>query len=115
MVQMTVDFPETMAARIQPLGFWLPVILELSFVGCKTLATATAAEVIEFLSSNPKPEQVLSFHVSDRAQVRLQRLLALNQAGLLGEDEQLELDELQKIEHILVMLKARLVKQEKRF
>jgi hypothetical protein len=54
----------------------------------------------------------LTFHVSERAQARLQRLLALNEAGLLGEDEQRELDELEQIEHIMVMLKAQLGKQE---
>lgn len=112
MVQMTVRLPAEIAERIQPLGFWLPVILELSFVGFKTLATATATEVIEFLSSAPKPQDVLTFHVSERAQARLQRLLALNEAGLLGEDEQRELDELEQIEHIMVMLKAQLGKQE---
>ena len=113
MVQMTIHLPTTIAERIQPLSLWLPTILELSFVGFKTLATITATEVIEFLSSNPKPVEVLNFHVSERAQARLQRLLTLNQVGLLGEDEQCELDELQKIEHIIVMLKARLFKQEK--
>lgn len=113
MVQVTVQLPAGIAERIQPLNLWLPVILELSFVGFKTLATAIATEVIEFLSSNPKPVDILNFHVSDRAQSRLQRLLTLNQAGLLGEDEQRELEELQKIEHIIVMLKARLIKQEK--
>jgi hypothetical protein len=34
--------------------------------------------------------------------------VALNAAGLLGEEEQQELDELQQIEHIIIMLKAHL-------
>jgi len=38
----------------------------------------------------------------------VQRLLALNAAGQLGEAEQRELDELAHIEHIIVMLKAQL-------
>jgi predicted amidohydrolase len=115
MVQMMVQLPAGIAKRIQPLSFWLPAILEISFVGFKTLATATATEVIEFLSANPKPADVLNFYISERAQTRLQRLLALNQAGLLGENEQRELNELQQLEHIIVMLKARLIKQEKAF
>jgi hypothetical protein len=40
-------------------------------------------------------------------QGRLRRLLALNEAGLLGEEGSLELDELGKLEHILILLKAR--------
>jgi hypothetical protein len=49
--------------------------------------------------------------VSEQAQARLQRLLALNAGGMLGEEEQLELDELQRIEHVLVMLKAQVAQQ----
>jgi hypothetical protein len=48
------------------------------------------------------------FHISEEAQLRLRRLLALNSEGLLGEEEQRELEELGQLEHILIMLKARL-------
>jgi hypothetical protein len=111
MTQLTMQVPDELAKRIQPIRSWLPTILELSLVGFKTLATATAAEVVQFFSSNPSPQEVLNYHVSERAQARLRRLLALNSAGLLGETEQLELDEIQQIEHTLIMLKAQLAKQ----
>jgi hypothetical protein len=77
-------------------------------VGCKTVAAATATEVIEFLSHNPTRDDVLAYHASERSQGRLQRLLTLNAVGQLSEEEQRELDELQQIEHIIVMLKAQL-------
>src|SRR2546428_8083821 len=108
MVQMTLNISYALAERLQPLGAWLPTVLELTLVGCKTVAAATATEVLEFLAQGPTPEEVLAYHASARAQGRLRRLLALNAAGLLGEDEQQELDELQQIEHIIVMLQARL-------
>ena len=108
MVQMTLTISDELAERLQPLGAWLPTVLELTLVGCKTVAAATATEVLEFLAQGPTPEEVLAYHASERAQQRLQRLLALNTAGLLGEDEQQELDELQQIEHILIMLTAQL-------
>lgn len=106
MVQMTVELPEDLAERIQPLKGWLPTLLELSLVGYQTEAVATATEVIEFLATEPSPVDILNYHVSERGQQRLERLLALNTAGLLGEPEQRELDELERIEHIVVMLKA---------
>ena len=109
MVQMTLNISDSLAERLQPHGAWLPTVLELTLVGCKTVAAATATEVLEFLAQNPTPEEVLAYHASERAQSRLQRLLALNTAGLLGEEEQQELDELQQIEHIIIMLKAQLV------
>ena len=108
MVQMTFTVSDGLAERLQPLGAWLPTVLELTLVGCKTVAAATATEVLEFLAQGPTAEEVLAYHASERAQHRLQRLLALNAAGLLGEEEQQELDELQQIEHIIIMLKAQL-------
>jgi hypothetical protein len=111
MVQMTMQVSEELATRLQPIGQWLPTVLELTLVGYKTLATATATEVIEFLSTAPTPQGVLNYHVSKQAQARLQRLLALSAAGMLGEAEQQELDELQRIEHIMIMLKAQVAGQ----
>jgi len=111
MVQMTMQVSEELAERLRPIGSWLPTVLELSLVGFKTVAAATATEVVQFLSQDPTPQEVLAYHVSKRAQARLQRLLALNAAGMSGEDEQLELDELQRIEHILIMLKAQIARQ----
>jgi hypothetical protein len=111
MVQMTMQVPDELAERILPMSDWLPAIIELSLIGFKTLATATAAEVIEFLSKNPSPEEVCDYHVSDTAQTRLQRLLVLNETGFLSEAEQLEMDELQRLEHVMIMLKARIAKQ----
>ena len=108
MVHMTLTVSEQLAERLQPLGAWLPTVLELTLVGCKTVAAATATEVIEFLSHDPTPADVIAYHASERSQTRLQRLLALNAAGQLGEAEQQELDELQHFEHIIVMLKAQL-------
>jgi hypothetical protein len=113
MVQMTMQVSDKLAQRIRPIGNWLPTIIELGLVGFKTLATATAAEVIEFLIQNPSSQQVATYHVSEQAQARLQRLLTLNQAGLLSEAEQLELDELEQIEHIIIMLKSQIAQVAK--
>lgn len=111
MIQMTVQVPEELAKRLQPIQVWLPAILELSIVGFKTLATETATEIIQLFAANPTPQEVLDYHVCERAQARLRRLLALNSAGLLGEEEQQELDELQKIEHTIIKLKTQLAQQ----
>jgi len=110
MVEMTLKVPEELAARMQPMGSWLPSVLELGLLGCRTIAAATVVELMELLARNPKPQQVLDFHVSEATQERSRRLLALNEAGLLGEEEQRELDELDQLEHVVVMLKARVAR-----
>lgn len=106
MVQMTMQVSNDLAKRLQPIRDWLPTIIELGLVGFKTPATETAAELILFLSKNPSPQEVFDYSISRRAQERLRRLLVLNKEGMLGEMEQLELDELQQIEHIMIMLKT---------
>lgn len=109
---IALKIPDELAKRIEPMSEWLPSIIELSLIRFKTLATITASEVIDFLLQNPSPLQVLNYHVSDEAQGRLQRLLTLNSAGQLSEDELAELDELQRLEHVIVMLKARIMQEQ---
>ena len=109
MTQVTLQLPDEMAAQILPMQRWLPTLLALSLAGFRTPASRTVAEVTEFLMQAPTSEQVLAFHISDDAQARLQRLLTLNQAGLLGVEEESELEELEKLEAIIVALKASLL------
>lgn len=111
MVQMTLQLPDDLAVEMQGLDRWLPAILKLSLLGLRTKASATAAELLEFLRRNPTPKQFLHYHVSDRAQLRLRRLLALNESGMLAEEEQVELDELERLEHLVIRLKAQVAKQ----
>jgi hypothetical protein len=108
---MTLQVPDRLAERLRPLSPWLPTVLELSLVGFKTRAVQTASELIAFLSAGPSPQEVAACTVSDKAQQRLRRLLALNEAGLLSEEEQTELDEIEQIEHIMLMLKVDARKQ----
>ncbi len=106
MVEMTMRVPDILAPKLQRMTAWLPTVLELSLTGFKTPTAQTVAEVIGFLSEGPAPEQVVEYSVSARAQERLRRLLALNQAGLLSIEEQSELEEIEELDHLLVLLKA---------
>lgn len=108
---MTVQLPDDLAVKIQPLGRWLPAILKLKLLGFKTMATVSATELLEFLLHNPTPQEFINFHVSEQEQARSRRLLALNASGLLSEAEQAELDELGRLEHLVIMLKAAIAQQ----
>lgn len=111
MAEVTLPIPDDLAERIRGMEEWMPTVLELGLSGFRTPAAETASEVIQFLSTNPSHQDVRDFHVSDRAQNQLQRLLALNQAGMLSEQEHSELNELQMIEHIVILLKARVAEK----
>ncbi len=106
MIEVTVRVPDNLAPKLRRMTDWLPIVLELSLVGFRTPAAQTAAEVIGFLSEGPAPIQVAGYAVSERAQQRLQRLLTLNEAGLLSPEEHTELDEIEQIEHFVILLKA---------
>ncbi len=108
MTQVTIQLPDDLAEKVQSLDKWLPSILEISLLGLRTEAAATAADLIEFLRGNPSPQEVLDYHVSEERQTRLERLLALNGMGLLSRKEKQELEELEEIENVFVMLKAEL-------
>ncbi len=111
MVQITMQLPDQLAGQLLPARRWLAAVLELSLARLKTPAAETSSEIIDFLLANPTQHEVSAYHASDRAQRRLQRLLALNEASLLSEAEQAELSELERIEHILIMLKAQVAVQ----
>lgn len=107
MFEVTVKVPDRLAQRVRPMSPWLSTVLELSLAGFKTEAMQTVSEIIAFLSTGPLPDKVATYTISERAQQRLRRLLTLNEAGLLSLEEQAELNEIEQIEHIMIMLKTR--------
>ena len=114
MAELRVEVSNELAARVQPFSRWLPTIIELGLINFKTEAVLVATEIKEFLEKNPSPQKVLKFHVSDKAQERMKRLLALNELGVLSELENCELDELERIEHIMIMFKTGIAKELKK-
>ena len=106
MVELKMQVSDQLAQRLRPMSPWLPAVLELSLIGFKTPAVQTASESVAFLSTGPSPVEIAAFKVSEIAQQRARRLLALNEAGLLALEEQAELDEIGQIEHIMILLKT---------
>jgi len=111
-IKSVYALPDELAKRVEPFGRWLPTIIEISLLKLKTSAAETASEVIEFLATSPSVQDVHAYQVSPRAHARMQRLLDLNRAGLLGEVEAAELDELIKLEQLIISLKADLLTEE---
>lgn len=62
-------------------------------------------EVYKFLVSAPTPQQIIAFHASDTTQERVRELLAANRENRLSTEEQLELDEFERVNHFVSMLK----------
>lgn len=70
-----------------------------------TVTSPVYAEFFEFLVSSPTPEQIVAFHASEATQERARELLAANRENRLTPDEQAELDEFERVSHLVRMLK----------
>ena len=62
-------------------------------------------EVYRFLVSAPTPEQIIAFRPSESTQERVRQLLAANKTNRLTSEEQVELDEFERVNHFMSMLK----------
>jgi len=125
MVELTVQLPEDVAARLAPIHERLPVLLRqiAQSVPQDRLAESSTrpatdfpvyAEVLDFLVTSPTPEAIVDFKVSASIQARLRELLEKNQEDVLSEEEQAELDAYEQIDHLVTLLKARAHSQIRR-
>lgn len=116
MAQLTIQVPDELAHRLEPILHRLPELLSqlLETNTSKTLALndsldtpPTYLEVLDFLIKQPTPEQIAKFKVSPQAQTRLQSLLEKNRSGTINEAENNELDIYEQLDQLMILLKAR--------
>lgn len=69
------------------------------------------AEVYEFLVSQPTPEAIIAFHASEATQQRVRDLLDANRESGLSPEQAAELDEFERVNHFVAMLKIYARKQ----
>lgn len=120
MAQLTIQVPDELAQRLEPLQSRLPelfwLLLDIGGEQKKEqpkLNTQTVEipevyqEVLDFLIKRPTPEEIITFQVSARAQIHLQELLEKNRSGSLSQMELAQLDVYEQLEHLMILLKAR--------
>lgn len=119
MAELTIQIPDELAQRLEPLQNRLPELLwrlldvaSLPRVQPTVLAENTDIpsiyqEVLDFLIKRPTPEEIITFKVSPQAQMRLQALLEKNRSATLSSMELAELDVYEQLEHMMILLKAR--------
>ena len=110
MASITVELPEAVAKKVQMLKPWMPTILELNLLRLQTQAWETANEITKFLLSNPSPNEVANFYVSQAAQERLEYLADANREGAMTAAERTEAEERLRIDHIGTTLKIKATK-----
>jgi hypothetical protein len=64
-------------------------------------------EIIDFITSAPQPEQIVSYKPSLAAQKRIEELLYRKQNSQLSASETHELEQFVMVEHLMRLAKAR--------
>lgn len=105
MPKITLEVPEELAEQLATVGDRLPELLRLSLQQ-PALPAHIYRYILNFIASNPTPEQIAAFRPTPEMIERLQTLLFRSKAGSLTPTEQAELDEYERIEHLVIMLKA---------
>lgn len=113
MAKITLDIPDELIDRLaelgQPITEWLPQQLP-SLLTQSTQPAVLPAHIyryiLDFIASGPTPQQTLDFRPTPAMQDRLRSLVDRACFGDLTPLEQAELEEYERIEHIIIMLKA---------
>ena len=105
MATITLEIPDELADELGQLQDRLPELLALS-LRQPALPAATYHYILDFLASNPTPAQIAAFGPTPEMRERLATLLERNEAALLTASEQAELDDYERIEHLMILIKA---------
>jgi hypothetical protein len=65
-------------------------------------------EIAALFASDPRPQQILAFRPSESAVQRASELLELNRHGRLGQEQREELDDFERAELLMRLVKAKL-------
>lgn len=116
MTTITLEIPDELAAQVVALGGRLPDLLakvlksEPSVKNRQCNETKSSAplyrEITDFLATNPLPDQIAVFKISEVAQERLADLLDKNREEGLTSDETTELDAYLQARDLMILLKA---------
>ena len=69
-------------------------------------------DLLDLLAESADAQRVLAFRLSNEKQTRLDALLEKNREGTLTAEEVAELDTYERFEHLVRLLKARVLQQQ---
>lgn len=113
MTAVTLELPDELVHRLEPVVDQLPQILTLGLRALQANAQPGfpgAADVFEFLAGLPTPEEILALQPAEALQTRVNALVEKNQIEGLTAAEEQEWQQYEYLEHLIrvAKLKARL-------
>ena len=105
MSTILMEVPEELSDLLAQYGDRLPELLaEISQQ--PALPAQTYRYVLDFLANNPSADEIASFSPTPEMAERLRTLVARERAGDITAREKSELDEYERLEHLMVMIKG---------
>lgn len=113
MAKITLEIPDDLSEQLTKAGEnpsdWLsqrlPELIAL-ILQQPALPAHIYHYILDFIANNPLPQQIADFRPTPEMQERLQTLLSRSHASTLTPIEQAELDEYERIEHLIILLKS---------
>ncbi|MDC0831790.1 hypothetical protein POG22_02035 [Geitlerinema sp. CS-897] len=94
-----------MQKKITEVGDRLPELIALSLQK-PPIPARVYRYILDFLASQPTPEEIAAFRPTLEMQERLKILLECERSGEMTATEKQELDEYERIEHLVILLKS---------
>ena len=114
MVEIMVEVPDNLAARLARVKDQLPEILELMTSEGLPLSAQVYDEVLEFLASNPAPHEIVAFRLSLDSQDQINQLQDRHNEGTITAFEKAELQRLLKVENLMRAIKLQALEESNR-
>lgn len=105
MSTITIEVPDELSDLVAEAGDRLPELLAQS-LRQPPLPAHVYRYVLDFLASSPSAEQVASFAPKPEMTERLRTLIAREAANDITPTERAELDEYERLEHLMVVIKT---------
>lgn len=105
MSTITIEVPDELSDLVAEAGDRLPELLARSLQQ-PALPVHVYRYVLDFLASNPSAEQVASFTPTTEMIERRRTLVAREVDDNVTPAEKAELDEYERLEHLMVMIKS---------
>jgi hypothetical protein len=102
MAMISLEVPDNLADQLAASRGCLPELLALS-LRQPALPAAVYRQTLDFLASDPSPEQLATFRPIPEAQERQRLLLTRCHEGQLTELESRELDAFAHVEHLMIL------------
>ena len=107
MAQITIEIPDALAERLASVRDRLPEILEQALGGPTSLPVEVYRYVLEFLMSEPTPQEIVDFRPTPVTQERISLLLEKNRTNHLTTEEADELDAYERLNRFVRQFKIK--------